>query len=219
METPTVIINLKTYEQGSGDGALEMAYVCDRVAAQEDASVAVAVQNADMARIAPRVDVPVLAQHVDPAGYGSHTGSDVAETLAYNGADGVLINHSEDQASLDVIEGSVDRAHDAGLETVVCVDAPELAETVSKFKPDYVAFEPPELIGGDTSVSTAQPELVEEAVDRSSRTVLCGAGVKDADDVAAALELGTAGVLVASGVVKAADPAAALRDLVSGMQR
>ncbi|MFB6077278.1 MAG: triose-phosphate isomerase, partial [Candidatus Nanohaloarchaea archaeon] len=87
------------------------------------------------------------------------------------------------------------------------------------FDPDFVAFEPPELIGGDVSVASAKPELIEAAVENAATTVLTGAGVKDSDDVETALDLGTDGVLVASGVVKADDPAAAMTDLVSGFDR
>ena len=47
--------------------------------------------------------------------------------------------------------------------------------------------------------------------------VLCGAGVKNGADVAAAIELGAEGVLLASGVTKASDPGSVLLDLVSGL--
>jgi triosephosphate isomerase len=82
-----------------------------------------------------------------------------------------------------------------------------------------IAGEPPELIGGDISVTSADPGIVKdtvsavEAVD-ANIPVLCGAGVKTGEDVRAALELGAKGVLLASGVVKASDPEAVLRDLV-----
>lgn len=216
METPVLVVNLKTYAEGSGEDALDLAVKCEKVARQEDVEIAVAVQNSDIFRIDEKVDIPVLAQHVDPEGHGSNTGSDIAETLEFNGADGSLVNHSEDQVPLEDIEEGVERLKDSGMESVVCIDVPEMAERVSKFDPDFVAFEPPELIGGDISVSDAKPELIEEAVENSSTTVLTGAGVKDSEDVEAALELGTEGVLVASGVVKAEDPEEALRDLVSG---
>ncbi|MGB9134788.1 MAG: triose-phosphate isomerase [Candidatus Bathyarchaeia archaeon] len=43
-------------------------------------------------------------------------------------------------------------------------------------------------------------------------TILCGAGITQGDDVAAALRLGTKGVLVASGIVKAKEPYKVLLD-------
>jgi len=88
--------------------------------------------------------------------------------------------------------------------------------------PDAVAVEPPELIGGDVSVSTADPGIVEDAVAAADAVdpdvdVFCGAGVSTGEDVAAAGELGASGILLASGVAKADKPRAALEDLVSGL--
>src|SRR5207249_2583805 len=79
-------------------------------------------------------------------------------------------------------------------------------ESIARLGPEYVAIEPPELIGGDVSVTRAKPEVVSGAVARIRKVnprveVLCGAGVRTAKDVARAIELGTVGVLLASGVV------------------
>lgn len=220
MDTPVLIVNFKTYEAASGDSARELAYDCEKVAAQEDEAVAVAVQDTDIDRISDRVEIPVLAQHADPEDYGSNTGSDIVETLAYNGANGIIINHSEDQVPLDTIRRVIEKCDDHDLISVVCVDDPNLAETVADDGPDFIAYEPPELIGGDTSVSSAKPEVLEEVVDRVGRksTVLTGAGVKTTADVEKSLELGSQGVLVASGVVKADDPREAAKGLVDGFR-
>src|SRR3989442_1266063 len=112
-------------------------------------------------------------------------------------------------------------AQETGASVVLAPPASDLAH-VAKLSPEYIAIEPPELIGGDVSVTTANPEIVSGAVERIRAAnpnvgVLCGAGVKSRKDVAKALELGTVGVLLASGVVKAKDPEAALRDLVKGL--
>jgi len=219
MKTPILIINLKTYEDGSDDDAARIANSCEQVAQATDTSIAVAVQNADLHRIANAVNIPVLSQHLDPHEYGSNTGKDIAETLAYNGADGVLINHSEDQLPINTVQDATRRAHDNGMTTVVCVDKPENVGSVDAADPDFIAYEPPELIGGDISVSDAEPELVQQTVNKTTTPVLCGAGINDTDDVTDALQLGTDGVLVASGVVKAADPEQALRELVAGFQQ
>ena len=85
-----------------------------------------------------------------------------------------------------------------------------------------IAVEPPQLIGGDISVTTADPSIVSDSVEivkkiDSGIEVLCGAGVKNGADVAAALDLGASGVLLASGVTKANDPKAVLNDLVSSI--
>jgi len=216
MQTPVLIVNCKTYKAASGEKARKLAYTCEKVAEQTGTEIAIAPQNADIGRLAERVDIPVLAQHTDPDAYGSNTGSDLARSLAYNGADGTLINHSEDQVALDTIESVIGRCQDADMETVVCVDEQTLADNTADFKPDYIAYEAPELIGGDTSVSEAKAEVLKDVVKTvdGRAPVLTGAGVKSQEDVQKALELGSRGILVASGVIKAEDPEQALRDLV-----
>ena len=101
-----------------------------------------------------------------------------------------------------------------------CAADVDEAMALAALVPTYVAVEPPELIGGDTSVTSADPGIVSgtaAAVREVSEEVgiLCGAGVKPGADVAKAIELGTIGVLLASGGPKAEEPGAALSGLTS----
>ncbi|MFP4038673.1 MAG: triose-phosphate isomerase [Candidatus Nanohaloarchaea archaeon] len=159
----------------------------------------------------------VFAQHIDPVKPGSHTGSVLAEAVERSGASGTLLNHSEKRLEREVLEESIERAKDSGLETVVCAQSPDECRELSRLNPDYIAFEPPELIGGDTSVSEAEPEMIEEAVEESEVDVLTGAGIKSREDVAKSIELGTEGVLVASGVVKAENQYEEILELCKGL--
>ncbi|WP_380676834.1 triose-phosphate isomerase [Salinigranum sp. GCM10025319] len=206
------------------------AYPCDPVAVAEAAHdvaedsgvrIAVAPQAAHIERVA-ETGVETWAQHVSPNDYGSHTGSTLAEAVAEAGAVGTLLNHSENRLKLADIDASLGAAERAGLETCVCGNNPEQIGAVSALGPDAVAVEPPELIGGDVSVSTADPEIVVDAVEAAAAVdedvdVYCGAGVSTGDDVLAAGDLGATGILLASGVAKADDPRAALEDLVAGL--
>jgi triosephosphate isomerase len=115
------------------------------------------------------------------------------------------------------------RAKDLGLDTLVCTNNVGTSKAVSTFFPSMIAVEPPELIGGDISVTTADPGIVSntvQAVRSINKTVkiLCGAGVKNGRDVTKAIELGADGVLLASGVVKAKNKEEVLRDLAAGIQ-
>jgi triosephosphate isomerase len=102
--------------------------------------------------------------------------------------------------------------------SIVCAESIEEAHRFVEMGADFVAIEPPELIGGDVSISTARPELITEAVEKiGSHNVLIGAGIKTGADVKKAMELGAGGVLVASGIVCAENPVASLRDLCSGL--
>ena len=111
-------------------------------------------------------------------------------------------------------------ARDAALKTIVCTNNVATSAAAAALGPDYVAVEPPELIGSGIPVSKADPGVVTGSVEAVKKInpavqVLCGAGISKGEDLAAALELGSVGVLLASGIVKAADPKAALEDLVS----
>jgi len=91
---------------------------------------------------------------------------------------------------------------------VVCVKNVSEARKYAKLNPNYIAIEPPELIGTGKAVSKEKPEVIIKSVRavkdaKNSTRLLCGAGIISGNDVARALELGANGILVASGIVKA----------------
>lgn len=211
---PFYLINFKAYPQGVGKKALELAKVIDSFAKQHHLNLAVAVQPTDLAVIATGTDLPVYAQHLDPVTPGSHTGHVLPEAVKDAGALGTLLNHSECQVAPQVLSTSIERAKSVGLNVIACAPSPEKAGGIARMGPDYVAIEPPELIGGDTSVSTAKPEVITAGLEQvGSVPLLVGAGVKTYEDVKIAMERGAVGVLLASGVVKADDPEQALKAL------
>ena len=223
MKTPAIIVNFKTYEKGTGKDALEIAKICDDLAEETGVSIGIAVQATDIRMLADAVSIPVLAQHVDGISFGSNTGHILPQAVKQAGAYGTLLNHSEDQYDPDDLKKAVERCKEEGLFTVLCAPTAEKSAEYAAFGPDMVAVEPPELIGTGVSVSTTQPELVTGTVEAvhevaPDMTVLCGAGVVTAEDVAKALELGAKGVLLASGVLKADDPKAAMLELIKGVK-
>lgn len=219
MNLPTIIVNFKTYESATGQKALELAKIHERVAQELGVSMGVCVQLSDLKMISDAVSIPVFAQHIDPVGYGSNTGHVMAEAVKEAGAYGTLLNHAERQISMDVLESSINKAKEAGLYVVVCANTPEAGVEIAKFGPDLIAVEPPDLIGGDVSVSSAEPEVITKSCDLiGGEKLLVGAGVKTGEDVKTCIELGSSGVLLASGVTKANDPEAVLRDLANGLK-
>ncbi len=138
------------------------------------------------------------------------------------GASGTILNHAEKRLEISDLEALIRKCEVFGLETVVCADNRLVAKACAALGPSYIAIEPPELIGGGVSVTTAQPEVISESVEAIHDVgpevgVLCGAGVKTGRDVSKALELGTQGVLLSSGVVKVENQEEVLRDLLSGL--
>jgi len=224
IDEPVIVVNFKTYQEASGGGALQLAKECEAIASETGASFVVAPPSFDLALVASSVRIPVFAQHLDGVPSGSTTGHATVENAKASGAKGTLVNHSERRLKIAEIHELIDRCRTAGLMTIVCTNNLSVSKACAAMEPDYVAIEPPELIGGDISVTTANPKIVEDTVRAikaiSDRVgVLCGAGVKTGRDVAKAIELGTDGVLLASGVVKAKDRRVVLLDLVSGLKK
>lgn len=219
---PVLIVNFKAYQEVDGPAAVRLAQLCQTVADETGAKIAVCPPVVELSAVAAAVTIPVLAENVDPHAPGSATGWVTPSMVQACGCAGTLINHSEHKVPVKTVEECVELALGCGLTTVVCADSVDIAAQLARCSPDYIAVEPPELIGGDISVTTANPRIVESTVEsvkgvNHAIRVLCGAGIKTGKDVAAALDLGADGVLLASGVVKAKDQAAALRDLVSGL--
>ncbi|MCD6189643.1 MAG: triose-phosphate isomerase [Thermococcus sp.] len=220
LEEPVVAVNFKTYVQATGEGALRIAKAAEKVYKETGVTIVVAPQLADLYRIAQEVEIPVFAQHIDPIKPGSHTGHVLPEAVKEAGAVGTLLNHSENRMILADLEAAIRRAEEVGLMTMVCSNNPAVSAAVAALDPDYVAVEPPELIGTGIPVSKAKPEVITNTVELVRKVnpkvkVLTGAGISTGEDVKKALELGTVGVLLASGVTKAKDPEKAIRDLVS----
>lgn len=219
MRLPTIIVNFKTYESATGNNAFDLAKIHEKVAQETGISFAICVQPTDLAKIASEVKIPVFAQHIDPVNYGSSTGHILPEAVKAAGAYGTLLNHAEHQISLDILEKSIKRAKEVGLYTVVCANTPEMGAKIAEFEPDLIAVEPPELIGGDISVSNAQPEVITKSLELIGEgKLLVGAGVKSGEDVKKAIELGASGVLLASGVTKAENPEKVLVNLANGLK-
>jgi triosephosphate isomerase len=212
------IINFKAYESSTGLNAIKLARFCEKVAKKEKANIAVAVQPADLFAVAANVSIPVIAQHVDAINYGAKTGWILPESAAMAGAVGSLVNHSEHQIPLKQIKETIRRLRELGMISVVCANTPAMAFKIADFYPDSIAIEPPELIGGNISVSNAKPQVITKTTSKiTDIPILCGAGIKTKDDVVKAVKLGAKGILVASGVTNAKNPEKALTELVRGL--
>lgn len=220
MKLPILLTNFKATNTCVAENALKMAKIHEEIAIKSGLNIAVAVQLADLREVASNVQIPVFAQHVDGVSFGSYTGKVLVETVKNAGAFGTILNHSENRfKNQEELGKAIARAKEVGLYVVCCAEtAEEGAEIMQKYAPDLIAVEPPELIGGDISVSTAQPELIANSVRLIGEgKVLVGAGIKNGEDVRISRELGAMGVLVASGITKSENPAEAIEDLLSGM--
>jgi triosephosphate isomerase len=215
-----LIINFKNYDEVSGEGAVKLARAAQTVAKKLKVEIAVAPPQPALALVAKSVKVPVICQHVDNEKVGSSTGYFVPEVAKSYGASGSLINHSEHRIEMKQIASLVERLRGLRMTSIVCAREPWEVMEVSVFKPDFIAIEPPELIGSGRAVSTENPAIITKSIEAagSRSKVICGAGITGRGDVAKAMELGSRGILVASGIIKANSWAGKIAELVAGMK-
>lgn len=223
LKTPCIVLNFKSYRESMGESGLALARICESVAEETGASIAVAPQQVDLAWIARQVKIPCFAQHADALEAGSRTGYVVLEAVKAAGAVGTLLNHSEHPMKIADVDAAVQQAKQLDLITIVCAKDTQASAALAKLGPYSIAVEPPALIGSGIAVSKADPDIVYDSVEAVKQidrkiVVLCGAGITTGKDVRAAIELGAEGVLLASGAVKAKNPKAALLDLADGIR-
>ncbi len=203
------IINFKNYEEVGGSEATRLAKIASKVAKKHRLEIAVCPPQHLLSEVA-KVPVTVFAQHLDVLNLGSTTGFVIPELAKKSGIVGSLINHSEHRIPPKDIEILITRLRDLKMKSVVCVRDVREVEDYAKLNPDYIAIEPPELIGSGKAVSKEKPEIITESVSavknaKNKTQLLCGAGIVSGNDVSRAIELGAKGILVASGIVKAKD--------------
>jgi triosephosphate isomerase len=215
-----LIINFKNYEEVSADKAIKLAEAAREVAEKLRIEIVVAPPQPVLALIANRIQIPVICQHVDNEKIGPSTGFIVPEIAQSYGAIGSLINHSEHRIEMGPIASLVKRLRKLGMASIVCAQEPREVVEISTLRPDFIAIEPPELIGSGRAVSTENPAIITKSIEAAGgrSRVICGAGITDKDDVAKAMELGAQGILVASGIVKANSWEKKLAELASGMK-
>jgi triosephosphate isomerase len=215
-----LIINFKNYEEVSADKGIKLAKLARNVAEKLKIEIVVAPPQPVVAFIAKNVEIPVICQHVDNEKVGPSTGFIVPEIAKSYGAIGSLINHSEHRMEMSSIASLVERMRKIGMTSIVCAREPHEVIEISSFRPEFIAIEPPELIGSGKAVSRENPAIITKSIQGagSRSSVICGAGITDKGDVAKAMELGSEGILVASGIVKADSWRKKITELASGMK-
>jgi len=205
---PIFIINFKTYKKGKS--VLKLAKKIEKV----DKNFIVGVPATSIKEISKKTKLKVYAEHVDSFSPGRNTGFILPEEVRANGAKGTFLNHSEHKIGFEVLKKTILRCKKTGLK--VAVFAPDLKEAkkIEKLKPDFLIFEPPELVSGKISVSSAKPDLIKKISKEIKINFLVGAGIHKREDVEDAMKLGAMGVAVSSQITKAKNPEKELRKLL-----
>ncbi len=215
---PLILINFKLYPESVGKKAVTLAKKIANVKSRKY-QIAIAPPLLELEHVRSSVNIPVFAQHLDPDEYGAHTGSISAKEAKRLGVAGTLLNHSEHKLAWAQLKKSVAACKRYKLIALVCASSLHEAKKIAALRPDYIGYEPPELVGGKVSVTQAKPRVIKRAVDAVKKIshntkIVCGAGVHSHQDLEKALQLGAEGILIGHAVSRARKPEKALREIV-----
>lgn len=202
------IINLKNYLETSGENTIKIVKDAERVSENLNVEIIISPPQPSLALIAKQSKLKIISQHIDIKKTGSTTGFYIPEIIEKVGAAGSLINHSEHEIGINEIKRSIEKLKELKLISIVCVKTIEGLKEILAFEPDYIAIEPPELIGTQKSISSEKPFLIRECSciinkENQKSKLICGAGINKKEDVKIALENGSTGILVSSSITKA----------------
>ncbi|MBW2968910.1 triose-phosphate isomerase [Candidatus Woesearchaeota archaeon] len=196
-----IIINFKKHKK-----VLKLAKICS-----DFRKIIIALQPKDIFLISKKIKSPIYSQYSNSK-YN-------ALLIKKSGAKGILLNHSDNPITNSVIKKKIKKCKKIKLKTIVCCSNLKRAKQIDKLRPDYIAIEPKELIGGKKSVTNIKPNLIKKIVNQVNTPVLCGAGIHTKKDVSKAIKLGAKGVLISSAVVKAKNPKKKIKELFMGLKR
>ncbi|HLC91356.1 MAG TPA: triose-phosphate isomerase [Candidatus Nanoarchaeia archaeon] len=217
---PLVLINLKTYPQTIASSGLSVVKQLAQLKLK-NYSLAIAPSLLTVKETAESISqkqISIFAQHADTFP-GAFTGSIPVKELQQIGVQGVIVNHSEKKVPFKQLQETIALCRTWRLQTVVCASRLSEVKKIAKLHPDYIAYEPKKLIGGNISVTTAKPKIIIKALTviqkYSPKTqLLVGAGVHNNQDLTQALLLGASGVLIGHAIATARNPGRALQKLL-----
>lgn len=213
-----IFVNFKTYPQATGANALKIAQAIKSVSEETGVDIIACPQLVDIYEVSKILPGKTWTQHVDFVARGQATGWLPVEVAKESGAAGTFLSHSEHKLPFDVIARTVEQCKITGLKTLLFTDSVEVGKQLSSLSPDYISYEPGELIASkETSVAKAKADVITSIVNLIPNVpIIVGAGVKDQNDVRVSVELGAKGVALASSVILAEDPKVVLKDLARG---
>lgn len=152
--------------------------------------------------------VLVFAQGMEPDPMGPSVGRVTAESLIDAGASGVMLNHDSNPMAMDRLSLTAERAHQTGLQTILCADTEAEALALAELDPTAILLEPPALIGTAGPVDRGWiPPANNSLRSRAPHILLMHAGgVSAPSDVVSIMTLGADGTGSTSGVLGAHNP-------------
>jgi len=197
---PIVIVNYKNTKKGK-----EVLAFSKKI---NNPCLIAAIPTPNLKEIASKTKLITIAQHLN---------NQTPNELKATGAQGTLLNHSDNPISLKRIEQLTKECNKLKLKVIVCTKTTSNVDQIRKFKPWAIAYEDPVFIGTKDAVTDHPKDILNftKHFKRCKRMPLCGAGIHKPEDVENAMKLGCKGILISSAVMKSKNPKEFLKKLSS----
>lgn len=198
-----ICINLKTYSEFIGPGLYNIfdqveKFINDFPMFKNHLAIAPNMfQINEIAKMYNNINI--IAQNTDPIDIGKTTGWIPPEFLKINNISYTLLNHSEHRIFDENINNKIQFIQSKNINVIVCCENIEEAKVITQSKPYAIAYEPPELIGTNISVSTQKEQTIKEFVDlvKDYSIPYIGAGIRTVEDIKSGKEYGAEGFIIA----------------------
>jgi triosephosphate isomerase len=212
----TFFINFKNYTSGLGEKQVELLDFLEEISLNSPNSHSslpnLVVLPTELSPIWQKYNFPLWSQHCDPVKSSKATGWISAEMVKEAGGVGTMLNHSEHRLPFSIIKSTTEICHEHGLKVLICCENEKEAILYSGLHPEYLAYEPPELIASITqSVTSKSPEIQKIVAFLSHNTIpynlspitfLIGAGIRTKEDIKIGEKLGAGGILISSSIME-----------------
>ena len=218
IKAPFFVVNPKSIL--FGEDLLELARSANHLAKKYEVTVLFTGPPTELANLVTECpNLIVTAQHMDAVSTGDSMGYVFAESLHYIGVGAIVLNHADNPMTIGMIEKTIQRAKEFGIQTIVCADTIKEAQAIATFHPDIVLAEPTELIGQNQKSDRSYVTSTIESIKKVNQNILVeqGAGIRSEKDVTELLLLGADGVGVTSGIVKANKPTEMMEKMIQAV--
>ena len=201
-----LFINLKTYENGTGEKALAFIKEVENIQKEVDAPITILAQATDIRLFSSNTNIPIWTQHIDNVSYGKNTGWILANSVMQAGAKGSMINHAEHKIPLTDVSEIVEKYESNTFGIMISATSNEEITLLEQFKPKYISYEPQEYIGTKISVIDAASDLIQSILQKISTPLVIGAGIHKPEHIVTGIEMGVHGFLISSDVLLSENP-------------
>ncbi len=210
-----ILVNFKIYKNVFGSKAIELARIIKKTEDKFKVPIIILASALQAVKIKEETGAEVWLQNVDEYEEGQYSGWTSMKEAESWGIKGAMINHSEHQISKGTALKII-KKRPQDFQIVLCQSSlGKMEKWGAKSKPNWILYEPPELIANPKESVATKPEIIKNAVKICGEVpLMVGAGIKKGEDIQISLKMGAKAVALSSALVLSDEPEKILEEFV-----